>query len=153
MANAQINKLFSINSGAELYGIFFRLVQAISILGGVHYLFVVLPLLITMRAIPGMDGALSPLLAGEPLSLCLGSAILAEIALRATEKKKFVGVFLGLILSSAMLLSAYFLVGLFGFYCFLNPAFQQSYLQNSPEGFQHILSVMGCHWINPSDIR
>lgn len=148
--NSEFEKLISTQSSSELYVIFFRLVQFFAIIGTVYFLFFVAPMIASLR-LPGETLGVNALffVTGQ-IGLGFLHIASAEFALRSTAQKKFSGVFIGLVLCLIALPSWQFLFGLFGFYCFLNPDFQQKYLTNSPEYFQKILVNLGIHRINSS---
>lgn len=140
MLKNEWNKLLAIRNGAELYRIFFRITQVGAAVGLVLQLFM-LPIMLAGMAYGGEFTMMMPFyIAG--LLLIVGSAMLSEYALRCVERGQFRGVVIGLLLAGSCMPSIWFLLGLFGFYCFLNPEFQKAGLVSAPEAFLNLLSAI-----------
>ncbi|MGZ3653236.1 MAG: hypothetical protein ACXVCS_20920 [Bdellovibrionota bacterium] len=146
--NAEIQKIKAMESSAELFLVFFRLVQFISCLGTVYFFFIVFPFLASPHY---WDEASVPIgYAWFGISVGFGVAriILAELALRAVVRRQFWGTIVGLILAALFFSPWSFALSAFGFYCFLNPDFQRQYLGGSPEIFRNVLSTLGLNKID-----
>lgn len=140
--NSEFEKISALESGADLYRIFFRLVQLFSALGLIFALVVSLPLLAQMSGYAGIDEFVNPLWILVPFLVPVIQLAAAEIAIRAVEHGKFRGVVIGLVLSALMIPSWLFLFGLFGLYCFLNKSFQQKHLDSAPLFYRKLLTAM-----------
>ena len=140
------NNLSQIQSSAELYQIFFRLVQGMAALGLAYFLVFVIPLAARMEVETGY--AASPFFFLAPMGLCGLQIVLAQYALGLTKEKKFRGILIGLVLSLYLLPSWSFFAGIFGLYCFLNREFQELYYQNTPKPFLEFLSAININRVN-----
>lgn len=143
MIKTELEKIKSISSTAELYLIFFRLLQIFVVLGFAYNLCLFSPLFLMNFRQSEISSMFNPLYFLTPLIIGALQIFLSELCLRAVERKKFWGVALGLIMSVLMLPSFYFVLGAFGLYCFLNPNFQKEYLQESPKAFKEALTNFG----------
>ena len=139
-----VQNVFEIDSCEKLHLLFFRGFQ---ILEGVSSFY----LLITLRPFLGNH---DPLLVGmnavyfSSIVWGIGFILLAEVGWRLVQKGSIVGFWIGMTLSLASLLSVKILLGIFGFYAFLNPRSQQRLLQNAPAWLREVLSSLKVNFLD-----
>lgn len=150
--NTELAKLKSIKSEAELYWIFFRLIQVTSTAGLILFLIFSVSLML-QGALGGDLGLLmSPQLITVPLLLGISQIIIAEMALRAVRRKEFWATLVGLVMSLYIFPSYLLPLACFGFYSFLNPGFQREYLVDSPEWFKNLLTNLRLNKMETVDV-
>jgi len=134
----QWEEVCAVEESSELYRIFMRVVQFVGYVG-LAYQLVMLPYMLNIvRYSPELG--LSMLV--MPLLFTLGMILVSKRADRAIVAGKFYGTAIGLVLSLICVPHWYLPLGIFGFYCFLNPAYQKKYLGNAPKPFVDFLSLL-----------
>lgn len=78
----------------------------------------------------------------------VGLILLCEFALRQVQKHKFIGIVIGIIFSILTIPSyTFFLMGIFGLYCFFSKRFQNSHQDCFPQWYKAFLSAIKLNFI------
>jgi hypothetical protein len=134
----EFEKLSQIRQASDFPIVYFRLFQLVTIFITIAFAFSSLGLL-------GFAGI------GRILNCILWAALnllAAEVGLRLIVQSQATGVAVGLILAILHTFSIQFLLSLFGFYAFLNPASQKRYLRSTPPWVKEALKVLRIHWLD-----
>ncbi len=158
----EINRIKNIQDGSDLYVVFFRVTQLLTVIGGVHLMLALIPAYMSIPAIPAeilgqpeMQSVWRTMYSTIAYSLFMLVAwiVIAEIALRMMDKGNSTGLYIGLTLSLLSLPSLYFLVGLFGMYALLNKSAQQKFLSEAPVWFKDLLKAMSIDYTRPNNAQ
>ncbi len=135
---SQILRLRNVKEGDEIYFVFLRVSQVLSVVTTLYALVLIAPMSIELSEI-GAPGFTPKLFV--PLIISFVVIFTAcEIALRCLDKNKIVGFYLGLFIAMHYCFGIGIILGLFGFYSLLNPSAQKRFLKDAPPWLKEFLT-------------
>ncbi len=134
--NKEFYRLMHLRNMSDLPILYFRIFQILSIL---------IFFSLSLSLLSALGWSAFGLLLSALVSLALNVAA-AEVGFRATSHHQPMVVGIGLMLSVSHLFGIQFLLSVFGFYAFLNPASQRRYLRWAPPWVKDILSKLKMNW-------